>query len=91
MVSNILVPSSEDLAIIVPENDINAMNSSLYKRAKDKQTFKKYDDWGEVVDLINGSEWNGAELRKMASEFTILPLRFLMEQKITWVAEQSLL
>uniref|UniRef100_A0A7S3QB48 Uncharacterized protein n=1 Tax=Chaetoceros debilis TaxID=122233 RepID=A0A7S3QB48_9STRA len=68
MASNVLDPSSADLAILIPEDDINAMNSSLYKRAKYKWTFKNYEDWGEAVDLINGTEWNGTGWRKLALE-----------------------
>ena len=49
MASNVLDPSSADLAILIPEDDINALNSSLYKRAKYKWTFKNYEDWGEAL------------------------------------------
>eukprot|EP00984_Skeletonema_dohrnii_P021188 scaffold10511_cov146-Skeletonema_dohrnii-CCMP3373.AAC.6 len=66
MASNVLDPSSADLAILIPEDDVNALNSSLYKRAKYKWTFKNYEDWGEAVDLINGTKWNGSEWRKLA-------------------------
>jgi len=54
---NVLDPSSADLAILIPENDYNAKNSSLYRRAKYVWTYHDYDDWGEAVDLINGTWW----------------------------------
>eukprot|EP00547_Thalassionema_nitzschioides_P010638 CAMPEP_0194255988 /NCGR_PEP_ID=MMETSP0158-20130606/35752_1 /TAXON_ID=33649 /ORGANISM="Thalassionema nitzschioides, Strain L26-B" /LENGTH=319 /DNA_ID=CAMNT_0038994527 /DNA_START=179 /DNA_END=1138 /DNA_ORIENTATION=+ len=54
---NILDPSSADLAILIPEDDDIAKNSSLYKRAKYIWTYHNYDDWGQAVDLINGTEW----------------------------------
>lgn len=54
---NVLDPNSADLAILIPEDDDIAKSSSLYERAKYVWTYQDYDDWGDAIDLINGTEW----------------------------------
>jgi hypothetical protein len=57
---NVLDLNSADLALIVGRrHDTSAArkSSSLYGRAAHIWEFDEYDDWGDAVDLVNGTAW----------------------------------
>ena len=98
--TNLLDPSSADLALIIGEfhNDtsIHASKSSLIPRAKFIWFFQEYKDWGNAVDLINGTEWRtkilptnlfktglfGGVGRRQGSGAIIMMIRWFLVQHI---------
>jgi len=52
---NVLDVNQADLAVFFGTS--KNRTSSLYDRAKYVWEFEEYDDWGEAMDLINGTAW----------------------------------
>ena len=65
---NFLDPNSADLALMI-ENPLKSLypNSTLLDRAKYKWFFEDYKDWGDAVDLINGTSWRATHLTAFKS------------------------
>ena len=65
---NLLDPNSADLALMI-ENPLKSLypNSTLLDRAKYKWFFEDYKDWGDAVDLINGTSWRATHLTAFKS------------------------
>jgi len=66
MYKNLLDVNSADLALVIgsmAKND-ETNPSSLYERAKYLYEFPEYEDWGDAVDLIDGSAGWREELLK---------------------------
>jgi hypothetical protein len=54
---HVLDVNSADLALMIGETRPQYQNSSLFGRAAYHWTTPEYDDWGEALDLINGTAW----------------------------------
>ena len=54
---NVLDLNQADLALIIGRKPPENKTSSLYNRAKYVWEFDEYNDWGDAMDLINGTGW----------------------------------
>lgn len=65
----VLDPSSADLALMIGYVDPSNRTSSLYSRARYAWTFPEYDDWGDVIDMVdNETDWRVTHLPLMQSD-----------------------
>lgn len=54
---NLLDLNQADLALMIGKTPAENKTSSLHNRAKYVWEFDEYDDWGDAMDLINGTGW----------------------------------
>jgi hypothetical protein len=69
---HVLDVNSADLALMIGETLPQYQNSSLFGRASYHWTTPEYDDWGEALDLINGTAWRETVVPMMHPNSTIL-------------------
>jgi hypothetical protein len=68
----VLDVNSADLALMIGETRPQYQNSSLFDRAAYHWDTPEYDDWGEALDLINGTGWRETVIPMMHPNSTIL-------------------
>ena len=69
---HVLDVNSADLALMIGETRPQYQNSSLFGRAAYHWTTPEFDDWGEALDLINGTAWRETVVPLMHPHSTIL-------------------
>jgi hypothetical protein len=55
--NNVLDVNNADLALMIGDISEQYQNSSLFQRVKYTWRFQEYDDWGDALDIINGTAW----------------------------------
>jgi hypothetical protein len=94
----VLDVNSADLALMIGETRLQYQNSSLFDRTAYHWTTPEFDDWGEALDLINGTAWRetvvplmhpissilgGVKFKKFeGSGAVIFMIRWFLSQKI---------
>jgi hypothetical protein len=68
----VLDVNSADLALMIGETRPEYQNSSLFGRAAYHWTTPEFDDWGEALDLINGTAWRETVMPLMHPHSSIL-------------------